>query len=191
MRTSNFFSIAALVICGMVCVTNVKGEGSGATSNPVTVNIRFQPVQSIVVNPVQETVNLVYATKDDYSKGVSEKMTDHLTVFSTGGFVVNVKSDGDFKRGDGTMVIPAGDMKITVENGTDTETETGAFTTQSLSTSDLPVITANEGGNELKYNVTYDNKTAGSSYDYINRYIHGDSPESVYTAQVTYTIVTN
>ena len=87
------------------------------------------------------------------------------------------------------MVIPAGDMKITVENGTDTET--GNFTTQSLSTSDLPVITANNGGNELKYSVTYDNTSAGSGYQYINRYIHDDSPESVYTAKVTYTIVTN
>lgn len=190
MRTSNFFSIAAFIICGMVCVNSVKAEVSDQVSDNVTVNLKFKPVQSIVVNPYQETVNLVYATKDDYRDGVSEKMEDHLTVFSTGGFVVNVKSDGDFKRGDGTMVIPAGDMKITVENGTD-NTETANFTTQSLSTSDLPVITANKGGNELKYNVTYDNKTAESSYDYINRYIHGDGSESVYMAQVTYTITTN
>lgn len=188
MRANNFFSIAALIICGMVCVNSVKGEGS-TTSNPVTVNIRFQPVQSIVVNPAQETVNLVYATKDDYRDGVSEKMEDHLTVFSTGGFVVNVKSNGDFKRGDGTMIIPAGDMKITVDNGTDTET--GDFTTQSLSTSDLPIIAASKGGSELKYSVTYDNTSAGSGYGYIDRYIHPDSPESVYTAEVTYTIVTN
>lgn len=192
MRTSNFFSIAALVICGMVCVNSVKAEGTPTNSDQVTVNIKFVPIQSIVVNPVSETVetvDLVYATKDDYFNGVSKTITDHLTVFSTGGFVVNVRSNGDFKRGDGTMYIPAGDMKITVDNGTDTET--GDFTTQSLSTSDLPVITANKGGSELKYSVTYDNTTAGSSYNYINRYIHNDSPESVYTAEVTYTIVTN
>lgn len=190
MRTSNFFSIAAFIICGMVCVNSVKAEGTPTNSDQVTVNLKFKPVQSIVVNSAQEIVNLEYAKEDDYLNGVSKKMEDHLTVFSTGGFVVNVKSDGDFKRGDGTMVIPAGDMKITVENGTD-NTETADFTTQNLSTSDLPVITANKGGNELKYNVTYDNKTAGSSYNYINRYIHNDSPESVYTAKVTYTIVTN
>jgi hypothetical protein len=188
MRTSNFFSIAALVICGMVCVNSVKADGTPTNSNQVTVNLKFKPVQSIVVNSAQEIVNLEYAKEDDYLNGVSKKMKDHLTVFSTGGFVVNVKSDGDFKRGDGAMVIPAGDMKITVENGTDTET--GNFTTQSLSTSDLPVITAKKGGNELKYNVTYDNKNAGSGYKYINRYIHDDT-ESVYTAKVTYTIVTN
>lgn len=185
MRTKNILSIAALIICGLVCVNSVKAQ----TSGDVTVSIKFTPIQSIVVNPAQETVDLVYAKKDDYFNGVSEKMVDHLTVFSTGGFVVNVKSDGDFKRGDGTKYIPAGNMKIMVENGTDTKT--GKFTTQSLSTSDLPVITAKKGGNELKYNVTYDNKIAGSSYNYINRYIHNDSPESVYTAKVTYTIVTN
>ena len=185
MRTSNFFSIAALVICGMVCVNSVKAEGTPTNSDQVTVSLKFKPVQSIVVNPTQETVDLVYANEDDYRKGVSKKMVDHLTVLSTGGFVVNVKSDGNFikRGGDETTFIPAGDMKIMVENGTDTET--GEFTTQSLSTSDLPVITANKGGNELNYSVTYDN-TAGSSY--INKYIHSNT-ESVYTAQVTYTII--
>jgi hypothetical protein len=190
MRTSNFFSIAALVICGMVCVNSVKADGTPTNSDQVTVkvNLKFKPVQSIVVNPGQETVDLVYAEKDDYLNGVSKKMKDHLTVFSTGGFVVNVKSDGDFKRGDGTKYIPAGNMKIMVENGTDTKT--GKFTTQSLSTSDLPIITAGKGGNELNYSVTYDNTSAGSDYKYINKYIHDDT-ESVYTAKVTYTIVTN
>jgi hypothetical protein len=191
MRTSNFFSIAALVICGMVCVNSVKAQENNQENNVVTVSLKFKPVQSIVVNPDSKTVDLEYTTKENYDKGVSKKMEDHLTVFSTGGFVVNVRSDGNFKRvGDETKFIPASDMKITVENGTDTET--GNFTTQNLSTSDLPVITANEGGNELKYSVTYDNTSAESSYKYINiNNFHSDTQEVVYTAQVTYTITTN
>ena len=77
MRTSNFFSIAALVICGMVCVNSVKAEGTPTNSDQVTVkvNLKFKPVQSIVVNPVPETVDvdLVYATKEDYRVGFLKK----------------------------------------------------------------------------------------------------------------------
>jgi hypothetical protein len=50
------------------------------------------------------------------------------------------------------------------------------------------LISATEGGTALKYNVTYDNTTAGGSNNYINKYVHPDSPESVLTATVTYTI---
>ena len=99
MRTRNFFSIAALVICGMVCVNSVKADGTPTNSDQVTVNIKFQPIQSIVVNPVSETVDLVYAEKEDYNNGVYKTIADHLTVFSTGGFVVNVKSTGILNEG--------------------------------------------------------------------------------------------
>ncbi len=194
MRTRNFFSIAALVICGMVCVTNVKGEGSGATSNPVTVNLKFKPVQSIVVNPDQETVDLVYAKKDDYRDGVSKIMEDHLTVFSTGGFVVSVEAlSENFMRIGGTETetetIPLEDVIIRAVNGTNTAE--ADFSDVELSTNPSTLITSDVGGNELKYSVTYN--SAGSGYKYINKYIHPDNPESgsVYTAEVIYTIVTN
>lgn len=185
MRTKNFLSIAALIICGLVCVNSVKAEGPSNTDN-VTVNIRFKPIQAIVVNPSQKTVDLVYETKDHYASGVSSEQKDHLTVFSTGGFQVNVKSNGEFKRGDGAEVISAGDVKILASLGTNTAV--GEFNEQALTTGDTPIITASEGGSVLNYNIKYDNTAAGASYQYINRYIHDDA-ESVYTAQVTYTIV--
>jgi hypothetical protein len=57
MRTKNILSIAALIICGLVCVNSVKAQ----TSDDVTVSIKFKPIQSIVVNAAdQKTVNLVY-----------------------------------------------------------------------------------------------------------------------------------
>jgi hypothetical protein len=93
MRTSNFFSIAALVICGMVCVNSVKAEGTPTNSDQVTVNLKFKPVQSIVVNPVQKPLTLTWYMQRRMTtdNGVSKTITDHLTVFSTGGFVVSVK----------------------------------------------------------------------------------------------------
>ena len=188
MRTKNFFSIAALIICGFVCVNSVKAQVSDQVSDNVTVNIKFKPIQSIVVNPAadHQTVDLVYKDKDDYANGVSETRDDHLEIFSTGGFEVKVSAGGDFTRtGGGT--ISADDVTVMATRGT--STTIGSFTNVELSTTPTALITADEGGTALKYNVTYDN-TAGASNVYINKYIYDES-ESVYTATVTYTIAAN
>ena len=187
MRTKNILSIAALIICGLVCVNSVKAQ----TSDDVTVNIKFKPVQSIVVNPAadHQTVDLLYATKDNYANGVAVTKNDHLEVFSTGGFIVTANTDGDFTRtGTGGGTIPANNVTVIATLGT--STTIGSVTNVELSTTPTALITADEGGTALKYNVTYDN-TAGAGNNYINNYIHPDSPESVYTATVTYTIATN
>lgn len=189
MGTKNFFSIAALIICGLVCVNSVKAEGTPSKTDNVTLNIKFKPVQSITVNPAQKTVDLKYYTLENYRDGVSTKMDDHLTVFSTGGFVVSVSTTTDkFVRSAGGE-IPVSDITVTAENGTTTNS---TFTPEEVSLSIAPkaLITTNAGGNELKYNITYNNTVAGKDYNYINNYIHPDA-ESVYTATVTYTIATN
>ena len=71
MKTKKFFSVAALIICGMVCVSsanaNTSSGGTSPTSEPVTVNIKFTPIQSITVNPDQTTVDLEYKTVTDYA----------------------------------------------------------------------------------------------------------------------------
>ena len=126
MKTKKFFSVAALIICGMVCVSsanaNTSSGGTSPTSEPVTVNIKFTPIQSITVNPDQTTVDLEYKTVTDYANGVSEKRKDHLTVFSTGGFVVSVKSNGNFEKqgGSGASSIDASDVTIVAEWASET-----------------------------------------------------------------------
>lgn len=186
MRTKNILSIAALIICGLVCVNSVKAQTK--TCDNVTVNIKFRPIQSIVVNTAQETVDLLYSSTTDYANGVFAEMLDHLEIFSTGGFEVKVSTDGDFTRtGGGT--IPADDVTVIATSGT--STDIGSFTNVELSTTPTALITADKGGTALKYNVTYNNTAAGADNNYINNYIHPDSPESVYTAKVIYTIATN
>lgn len=193
MKTKKFFSVAALIICGMVCVSsanaNTSSGGTSARSEPVTVNIKFTPIQSITVNPDQSKVNLEYNSVNDYELGVSQKKENHLTVFSTGGFVVSVKSDGNFKKqgGSGASSIDASDVRIEAERGS--ETELGNFTSVTLSESEKALITSAKGGNKLNYNITYNNK-AGANYKYIDMYFDDDAT-SVYTATVTYTIATN
>jgi hypothetical protein len=178
MRTKNILSIAALIICGLVCVNSVKAQTSD-----VTVSIKLTPIQSIVVNSAQKTVDLVYAREDDYAYGVSAEMPDHLEVFSTGGFEVKVSADGDFTRKEtGGGTISAEHVKVIATRGTSTEIGSVA-----LSTNPATLITATEGGRALKYNVTYDN-TAGANDAYINEYKKADGTVSVYTAKVIYTI---
>lgn len=186
MQTKKNFLMAALIIGGLMCVNAIK---AGVSDN-VTLNLKFHPVQSITVNPSQKIVDIEYVNADDYANGKSSGvLSDHLTVFSTGGFVVSVKTDGDFLRADGGS-IPAGNVIVKAENGTGTTI--GTFTAATLSSTIAnPLITADEGGNKLSYNITYDNIVSGSNNNYINKYVRPDEPVSVYTAQVTYTIVTN
>lgn len=187
MKTKNFLSIAALMICGLVCVNNVKAEGTPTKTDNAIVNIKFQPVQSIVVNPASKIVDIVYKTKDNYADGVSIQKDDHLEVFSTGGFQVNVSIDKDFTRTAGGT-IDADD--VTVKANLGASTTIGIFYEVALSTTPTLFIAGTSGGTALKYNVTYDN-TAGAGNVYIDKYVHPDTPESVYTGTVTYTILTN
>lgn len=184
MKTKQILSIAVMILFCLVCVNNVNAQ-TPSNTDQVKVNIKFKPIQTLVVNPGQKTVDLVYSTKDNYQNGVSSDQADHLTVFSTGGFQVNVKSDGAFKHANASE-IKASDVKILASYGTGTNI--GDFTVESLSTGDTPIISAAKGGNELNYNIKYDNTAAGANFSYINQYIHSET-ESVYSANVTYTIV--
>jgi hypothetical protein len=126
MKRRNLFFVSALILFGLSSVNSAKAQVPPTqTSDEVTVNIKFKPVQSIVVNSGQKTVNLEYNTLQNYQEGVSVTMNDHLEVFSTGGFIVTANTGGDFTRvGGGT--IPAADVKVIATKGT--STTIGSFT---------------------------------------------------------------
>lgn len=191
MRIKKIITVTLFLIGGLTLTATVRAEGGGVLTknDAVTVNIKFQPIQSITVNSGQKVVDIVYETKEDYNKGVSVTKDDHLTLFSTGGFVVSVASDGDFIKheGKGASFISAKDVVIEAAIGSNTTI--GTFTKAPLSTGGETLISADKGGSSLKYNITYNN-TAGANDRYINHYFHDDA-ESVYTAKVTYTITTN
>src|SRR5690554_6237164 len=111
MKTKNFLLTGALLIVALFSVNGVMAEGPSdyAQSGQTTVNIKLNAMQAILVNDPE--VNLVYTTLDDYNEGVETTKTNHLTVYSVGGFIVNVKSDGDFIGANGS--IEAADVIIT------------------------------------------------------------------------------
>lgn len=155
----------------------------------VTLNIKLHPIHTLVINPAQEhkVVDLEYKTKNDYQNGVSALRADHLTVYSTGGYEIKVKSSGSElltnnagPRGN----INSSTVDITASNGSKAQ-DGASYSTQALSATEATIVTATNGGIENKYNIEYKGKDANA---YINHYVAGQNP-TVYTTTVTYTIV--
>lgn len=186
---SERFLSAALLVMGLLIFVNRTKAQSG--SDNVTINLKFRPVQTIVVTPAQKTTDILYASINDHQNGITVMHDNHLTVFSTGGFLISVEaSNENFTRIGGTETIPVSDVVIKAANsmGNDAYSE---FSDVTLSTVPTPLVTSNSGGRDLKYNIIYDNTIAGSANQYINKYISPDKPETIYTSQVTYTITTH
>lgn len=176
--------ICALVLFSLGAVNCVMAQSPTNTDN-VTLNINLSPIQAIVVNTTQTTVNLDYEDIADYESGVTTgALSEHLSVYSAGPFVVKVGVAGDVS--DGTGSIPAGNVTIipTLSSGTPTAT----LTSSALSTTAATIISATAGGNGLKYDIEYDNQDAGDDFAYTSKYTKTDGSTQTYTATVTYTI---
>lgn len=158
-----------------------EGPSSYAQSGTTTVNIKLDPMRAIVVN--NAVVNLEYKTLENYNNGVETPMTNHLTVYSVGGFIVNVISEGDFKNGSNS--IPAGDVIITA---TSAEGSPGVFSPVTLSTptSETPLITSADGGFNMNYDVKYSTMNSKG-----NAFLYAKHLGGTYTAVVTYQITSN
>ncbi len=172
-----FLSVALLVMGLLVSVNRAEAQSG---SGNVVINLKFRPVQTIVVTSAQKTTDISYTSTNDYQNGIAVTHDGHLTE----------ASNENFTRAGGTETIPVSDVVIKALNSTGNETDS-EFSDVTLSTAPAPLITSNSGGRDLKYDIIYDNTQAGSANQYINKYVSPDKPESVYTSQVTYTIVTH
>lgn len=185
MKTKFALLSVLLILSSILGVSALYAQSKSATT---TLNIKLQPIQTIIVNGSQTDVDIVYNTKNKYNNGVSVTEIDHLEVFSTGGFTVSVKSDGNFKNTKGEESIDAKDVLVSATQGSKSnEGSTTYALATGLKTSSNNLITSTQGGRDLTFNVTYNN-AAGKTDKYINKYIARDGTESVYTAIVTYTI---
>ena len=155
MKTKNFLLTGALLIMALFSVNGVMAAEPIATQSTanVTVTIRLNEILSIVVeNP---TVLLEYTTPDDYNTGsVNTSMEEHLTVNSTGPFIVTVKTMTDFVK-DEDNSISKDEVKITA---TTTDNSPGTLSTVVLSETATGLITSDKGGFDLKYDVNYNHK---------------------------------
>lgn len=108
-------------------------------------------------------------------------MSDHLTVYSVGAFVVRVSSDGIFETTTGEE-ISAGTVTITAEKQ---ESSPGDFYSVVIKTGTAitkkALITSSEGGFNKKYNVNYNHAFTNKAKAFENKV-------GTYTAIVTYDI---
>ena len=137
-------------------------------SDNVTLNIILRPIQTITVNPLQKTVDLVYDSVDKYEQGDSSRQTEHLEIFSSGGFAVQVL---------GTSFEMDGDIKIIADPVQPNPTY--SFTSVDLNQTPTDLIIGGRGGRQ-KFNVTYDNSGGANKYF--------DKEYKTYTSEITYTI---
>lgn len=166
--------LASILMLGLVTVN----------AQNVTLNVNLKPIQTLVVTPAQKIVNLNYTTTDDYKNGVSSTNADQLTIYSTGGFQVRVKSASATLQS-GSKTIDANTIQIKASAGSDAVN--GAQYTQNvqLSNTEATLVTSTKGGVDKKISIEY--KGAGAN-TYIDNYIPGQNP-TVYTTELTYTIV--
>lgn len=170
------FILASFAFLGFATVS--------AQNNTVTLNVKLKPIQTLLVNPAQKIVDLIYTTAADYSGGVSSTQADHLTVYSTGGFEVKVKG-ANANIVNGSKNIAANTITITASNGANNSVTGATYTPVSLSDNDQVIATSSTGGVNKNINVTY----AGAGADtYVNNYIAGQTP-TTYTTTLTYTIL--
>ena len=151
-----------------------------------TLNVKLYPIQTILIGG-DNTVNLEYKTKDDYQNGVTANMKDHLVVYSTGGFAVNVKSENEdliYTKDGLTSKIAANTINLQATLGTGNVLNSSSFSKVVLDKSDKNLISSTVGGTDLKLNVAYNGK---GNNDYVNKYYNVENP-NVYTTTVTYTI---
>src|SRR5690606_4856429 len=154
----------------------------GPATADANLSVTINPIQSIKVNNAD--VALSYSSTDDYKNGVTGKMHDHLTVYSTGAFQVNVQASD--LASSGTEIIAASSITVTAATGS----TRGLASIESEGPVELPITAAslifssNEGAVDRNVNVTY--KGAGGD-DYLNKYFKRGS-NNVYKTVVTYSI---
>jgi hypothetical protein len=150
----------------------------------VTLNVRLKPVQTLIVNTAQKTVNLDYNTREDYANGVTSLNADHLTVYSTGGFQVKIKS-GNSALVNGSKTIQANTIQVKASAGTDPVNGAQYSPFSPLSATETTLVTSSAGVVDKKISVEYKGASANA---YLDNYVTGQNV-SVYTSELTYTII--
>lgn len=185
-----FLGLALVLTAFAANAQTAFSANAQADTDQVALNVKLYPIQTIVVNAAN--VDLEYKTKDDYANGVTVSQGDHLTVYSTGGFTVNVKSETPTL----TSLLPAAaaesisssDILITSAAGTTNSLAGAAYKTEvPLTTTGAQLIQSTTGGVNRNFNVTY--KAKGDLNNYVNKYFKDGNNPTVYTTNVIYEIV--
>lgn len=193
MKTKNSLLMAALMICGLVCVSNVNAQTKPAGDGTIELKLVLHPVQSITVNNGNDgaDVKLEYKDLSDYLSGserTSVEVPNQLTVFSTGKFTIQAKAT-NFGVVDGVEEAPKIGT-IQLQSRSNGDNYSGSFIT--LGEGDKLLYSNNEGTtgtSGLNIDVTYSGATANA---YLNeKYFKkttGVSQTTTFQSTITYSL---
>jgi len=174
------FLVAAIAVLGVTFTSQAQ--------TTTTLNVRLHPIQTLVVNPAQNQVDLNYQSTGDYLNGVSSTQEDHLSIYSTGGFQVKVKSASNNLESSSnavTSTLAANTIQISASNGSEGITGAEFFNTELQdNVNEGLIIKSTVGGVDKTFNIEY--QGAGGD-QYVNLYNSAENP-TVYSTVVTYTI---
>ncbi|WP_291122463.1 hypothetical protein [Empedobacter sp. UBA7620] len=180
-----FLTIFCGLVSGMAFAQVAPVIPATATAT-ATLNVKLHPIQTIVIGGSE--VDIDYITKQDYSKGVTKEMKDHLVVYSTGGFAVKVGSQNEkltSKNNEVKGEIEAKTINLEASKGSGNLLTSYKFNKEvALNTEAKPLFSSTVGGTDLKFNVAY---TGQGTDAYVNKYYNAENP-TVYTTTVIYTI---
>lgn len=176
------FITSLTMVCGIAAVAQTNTDN-------VTLNVKLNPIQTLVVNAQQKTVNIDYTTKDHYKDGVSSKQANHLNIFSTGGFEVKVKSSGSELTNQGTAG-PNGNIDVATINIVATQAAQNSLADAqygqnvTLSNNEGIIVSSTKGARDKNIDIEY--KAAGNDA-YLDKYVANQTP-TTFSTVVTYTI---
>lgn len=155
-----------------------------AQSDKTTINIRLFPIQTLEVNPSQKVVNLDYTTQEDYNNGVRLDEPDHLTMYSTGAFVVKVNTTNSSLQSNSGSDIPSSDILITPLEGSINPLASAEFSSALLSTEPQTIISNDTGGINKTFGINYQAK---GNQEYVDKYVANER-FTAFTTDVIYSI---
>ena len=174
--------------CVILLTAFLSKKATAQNGSSAVLNIVLHPVQTIEVGGSDNSVNLEYKTREDYSQGVSLSKENHLKIYSTGGFVVNVRtSDHNLTSTATSKSIDAGDITVSAAKGAANGMEVFTSAPVQLSGSDTAFITSATGAESKTFDITY---AAKGDDKFINHFTTDQNP-TVYTTEVVYSILPN
>lgn len=195
MKVRKFLFAGALIAASLFSVNSVMAQTTA--TDEVTVNLKFMPVMSIMVNAASDHQNIdfLFDSQSKYNDGVTvPKKEKHLNVFSTGGFQVSLQTSGEnFTSGNTNITIPVKEVTVTATASEGNELSYALLGAGlELSNSSTPFIQSVSGGRSLDFDVEYKNPGFAAA-KYINGYdkdfLTGEA--TVFKTTLTYTIATN
>lgn len=162
----------------IACLVSLTLQAQKSAS--VSLNIKLHPIQTLIVNPSQETVTLDYRTKADYENGVTSKQADHLSVFSTGGFEIKVKANDLTNNG---RSISVQDVFIQPYDGSNALSGVTCHPAN-LNSSETLIISSDKGWVDKTFSIDY---SAKGDFKYLDLYRYSDMA-NVFSTTVIYLI---